>query len=38
VESIGGYRKNDFPEIPADLRRRIAGEWRRCFEEWGYPA
>ena len=20
-----------------DLRERIAGEWRRCFEEWGYP-
>src|SRR5947208_29127 len=18
------------------VRRRIAGEWRRCFEEWGY--
>jgi hypothetical protein len=38
VESIAGYRKNAFPEIPADLRRRIAGEWRRCFVEWGYPA
>ncbi len=37
VESIAGYRKNEFQELSADRRRRIAGEWRRCFEEWGYP-
>ena len=38
LDSIAGYRKNDFPEIPADLRCRIAEEWRRCFVEWGYAA
>lgn len=38
VESIAGYRKNEFPDLPADLRARIAGAWRPCFEEWGYPA
>jgi hypothetical protein len=32
-----GYRKNEYPEMPAGLRRRIAEEWRRNFEEWGYP-
>ena len=37
VDSIAGYKKNVFPEIAADLRERIAKEWRRCFDEWGYP-
>jgi omega-hydroxy-beta-dihydromenaquinone-9 sulfotransferase len=37
VRSIAGYKKNVFPELSADLRQRIAGEWRRCFQEWGYP-
>lgn len=37
VESLTGYKKNTFREIPAQLRMRIAREWRRCFEEWDYP-
>jgi hypothetical protein len=37
VASIAGYEKNRFAELPADLRARIAREWRPCFEEWGYP-
>jgi hypothetical protein len=37
VDSLTGYEKNKFPELPADLKRRIAYEWRQCFEEWGYP-
>ena len=37
VDSLRSYRKNEFPPLPPDLRHRIAGEWRRCFEEWGYP-
>jgi hypothetical protein len=36
VESLAGYRKNVFPDLPADLRQRVTREWRRCFEEWGY--
>ena len=36
VESLGGYRKNAFLEIPFELKTRIAREWRTCFEEWGY--
>jgi hypothetical protein len=36
VDSIAGYKKNAFPDLPADLRARIAAEWRPCFEEWGY--
>lgn len=37
VSSIANYRKNSFPEFPHDLRQRIATEWNRSFEEWGYP-
>lgn len=37
VESIARYEKNEFPDLPADLRTRIAASWRPCFEEWGYP-
>jgi hypothetical protein len=36
VDDVRGYRKNEFPELPAALRRRIADAWRRCFEQWGY--
>ena len=36
VDTVSGYRKNRFPELSPALRGRIAVEWRRCFEEWGY--
>jgi hypothetical protein len=36
LDSVSGYRKNEFPELAPDVRRRVAGEWGRCFEEWGY--
>jgi hypothetical protein len=34
--TIAGYRKNRHAELPEELRRRIAGEWGRSFDEWGY--
>ena len=37
LDSVQGYRKNAFPPLPPDQRRRVAAEWRRSFEEWGYP-
>jgi hypothetical protein len=37
LDALSGYRKNAFPELAPDVRRRIAGEWGRCFAEWGYP-
>jgi len=37
VQSLAGYRKNIFPELAPELYERIGREWRRCFEEWGYP-
>jgi hypothetical protein len=36
VESLVGYKKNALPDLPIELQARIAREWRRCFEEWGY--
>jgi hypothetical protein len=36
LNSQSGYRKNTFRELAFDVRRRIADEWRRCFDEWGY--
>jgi omega-hydroxy-beta-dihydromenaquinone-9 sulfotransferase len=38
VGTLSGYRKNTYPEIPPSTRERIAQEWRRCFEAWGYPS
>jgi hypothetical protein len=37
VGSLSGYKKNTFPALSADWRARIARQWHRCFEEWGYP-
>ena len=34
--SLRGYRKNQYDELPTDLKRQIAARWRRCFDEWGY--
>jgi omega-hydroxy-beta-dihydromenaquinone-9 sulfotransferase len=36
LTSIVGYRKNRHDELPDPLRRRIAHEWGRSFDEWGY--
>ena len=37
VDSTAGYKKNEFPVLPADLRSRIASEWQQSFDEWHYP-
>jgi LPS sulfotransferase NodH len=34
--TIADYRKNRHDELPEPLRRRIAQEWGRSFDEWGY--
>ena len=34
--SIAGYSKNRHGELPGPLRRRIADEWGRRFDAWGY--
>ena len=36
LQSLKGYEKNRFSELSADLKRRIAQEWRAYFEVWGY--
>ncbi|WP_165226313.1 sulfotransferase family protein [Aquisphaera insulae] len=37
LQSIRGYRKSRHEPLDDELRRRIAGAWSRCFDEWGYP-
>lgn len=37
VDSLSGYAKNTYAELPADLKARLAREWERCFQAWGYP-
>lgn len=37
LRSLAGYKKNVFPEMSAEVRERLAREWRYCFEEWKYP-
>ena len=37
LKSIAGYRKTEHPKLSEPHRQRIAREWERCFEEWGYP-
>jgi len=36
IQSIGGYQKNQFPQLNEQLRQRIANEWQTCFQQWGY--
>jgi hypothetical protein len=37
LDSQVDYQKNVFPELAPDVRRHVAVEWGRCFDEWGYP-
>ena len=36
LDALRGYQKNQFAPLEPALRERIAREWRRCFEAWGY--
>ena len=36
VASISTYRKYAYVELDPVTRGRIACEWGRCFEVWGY--
>jgi hypothetical protein len=35
--SVSGYRKNDYVDLEPGLKERVAREWRRSFEAFGYP-
>jgi hypothetical protein len=37
VASLSGYKKNTYPPLAPHVRERIAKEWQRSFEAWGYP-
>ena len=36
VESLGDYKKNEYPELATGLRCVISKAWERCFDEWHY--
>jgi hypothetical protein len=36
VDSLAGYRRNEFGELPSGLRQRVARAWQRSFDAWGY--
>jgi omega-hydroxy-beta-dihydromenaquinone-9 sulfotransferase len=36
LDSLTGYKKNEFGELPPPLKDAVAKAWRRSFEEWGY--
>ena len=38
VQGLRGYERNRFSDLPDGLKDRIAREWRRSFEEWGYDS
>lgn len=37
LESLRGYQKNRYAELDPEVRQRVAQQWHRCFEQWGYP-
>jgi hypothetical protein len=37
LASLSGYEKNSYATLAPAMKERIAREWRRCFEAWGYP-
>jgi LPS sulfotransferase NodH len=37
LDSLSGYRKNEFHELDDAMRRRLAHAWQRGFDEWHYP-
>lgn len=36
VAARSEYRRNEYVEIPGDLRSKIVSAWKRNFEQWGY--
>ncbi len=36
IASLQGYQKNRHPQLPEHLRQRVASEWGRSFDLWGY--
>ena len=36
--TVRGYEKNQFPPLEPECKARVAAEWRRSFERWGYRA
>ena len=38
LESIASYRKNRFATLEESAKEKVAGAWKRGFDEWNYSA
>lgn len=38
LSTLADYQRNSFPDLPPDVRERVAHEWRACFDAWGYSS
>jgi hypothetical protein len=38
LTTLSTYQKNRYPVVPDALATRVASEWRRCYEAWGYAS
>ena len=36
ADSLKHYQRNEYTELPTQLRHTIANSWKRSFETWGY--
>ena len=36
--SLSEYQKNEFAELPSDLRKIVGERWQPSFDEWNYPS
>lgn len=36
IDSLSGYRKNTYKELPEEIRTRLAEAWAPVFSAWGY--
>ncbi|MCX7700323.1 MAG: sulfotransferase [Gemmataceae bacterium] len=36
LQSLRGYTKNCHKPLESDVKQRVASEWSRLFDEWGY--
>jgi hypothetical protein len=36
LASLQGYQKNSYVDLDPQIKSRLAQEWQRSFQEWGY--
>ncbi len=36
LTSLKAYKKNQFPELPTEIKKHLRNEWKMTFDRWGY--